>query len=87
VVLYFILDMILDSPWNEYWFLVLWILHSVRGEFPDDVSGPAAASETSSGNLPRTPCKISKTKNRCFFFFWCRNILWRDVNWTQGVAS
>jgi hypothetical protein len=35
----------------------------VRGEFPDDVSGPTAASGTSSGNSPRTPFKNPKTKN------------------------
>ena len=34
------------------------------GKFPDDVSGPTAAPETSSENLPRTPCKIPKTKNQ-----------------------
>ena len=49
------------------WFLVLGFLHYVRGEFPDDVSGPTAATETSSGNSPRTPCKNPKTKNWYIF--------------------
>jgi hypothetical protein len=35
-----------------------------EGEFPDDVSGPTAAPATSSGYLPRTPCKIPKTKTQ-----------------------
>ena len=35
-----------------------------EGEFSDDVSGPTAAPETSSGYLPRTPCKIPKTKTQ-----------------------
>ena len=70
---------------KKYWFLVFGILHSVRGKFPDGVSGAAvgpiffyanswpvkmrltAAPETSSGNLPRTPCKIPKTKNQHSF--------------------
>ena len=26
------------SPWNEYWFLVLGILHGVQDKFPDDAS-------------------------------------------------
>jgi hypothetical protein len=52
------------SPWNEYRYLVLGIFHGVRGKFPDGVSGDAVVSEMSSGNLPRTPCKISKTKNQ-----------------------
>ena len=48
----------------------LGFLHGVRGEFTDDVSepavdssslGPAAVSETSSVNLPRTPRKHPKT--------------------------
>ena len=35
------------------------IVHGVRGEFPDDVSGPTAAGpETSSENSRRTLCKI-----------------------------
>jgi hypothetical protein len=29
--------------------------------------GPTAAPETSSGNLPRTPCKISETRNQYSF--------------------
>jgi hypothetical protein len=29
------------SPWNEYCFLVLDILHGMRGKFTDDVSGAA----------------------------------------------
>jgi hypothetical protein len=29
------------SPWNEYWFLALGILHGVQDKFPDDVSGAA----------------------------------------------
>jgi hypothetical protein len=40
-----------------YWLLVLGILLGVRGKFP----------ETSSGNLPRTPCTIPKTKNQYSF--------------------
>jgi hypothetical protein len=52
------------SPWNEVWFLVLVVLHGVRGKFPDDVLEAAVDLETSSGNLPRTPCKIPKTKNQ-----------------------
>jgi hypothetical protein len=50
------------SPWDDYSFLVLRFLHGVRGEFFDDVSGSTAAPETSSKNLPCTPCKIPKTK-------------------------
>jgi hypothetical protein len=47
--------------------LVLGILHGVPGEFPDNVSGPTVAPETSSGNSPCTLCKISKTKNQYSF--------------------
>ena len=56
--------------WTEiyYEFLVLGFLHGVRGEFPDDVSGPTAASETSSVNSPRTPCKSPKTNNQYSFY-------------------
>ena len=32
------------SPWNEYCFLVLGVLHGVRGEFTDDVSKNAVGS-------------------------------------------
>jgi hypothetical protein len=35
----------------------------VQDKFPDDVSGPTAAPETSSKNVSCTPCKIPKTKN------------------------
>ena len=45
----------------DYWFCVLGILHGVRGEFTDDVSGAAV------GNSPRTPCKVPKTKNQYSF--------------------
>ena len=50
------------SSCNEYWFLVLGILHGVQGKFPD-VLVPTAAPQTSAGNLPCTPCRIPKTKN------------------------
>ena len=45
-------------------FLVLGILHGVRGKFSEDVLEAAVGPETSSRNAPRTPGKISKTKNR-----------------------
>ena len=51
----------------ESWFLVLEILHGVRGKFPDDVSGTTASPETPSENLPRTPWKIPKTKYQYSF--------------------
>jgi hypothetical protein len=56
------------SPWNEYCFLVLGLLHGVRRKYPDDVSGPTAALETSSGNLTRTPCINPKTKKKKSIF-------------------
>jgi hypothetical protein len=56
------------SPWNKYWFLVLVILHGVRGNIPEDVSVPTATPKTSSGNLPRTPYKIPKTRNQYNYF-------------------
>jgi hypothetical protein len=40
-------------------------IQKYRGEFSDGLSG--AAAETSSGNSPRTPCKIPKTKNQYSF--------------------
>jgi hypothetical protein len=44
------------------------IVHGVRGEFPDDVSGPTAAGpETSSGNSRRTPCKIPYNQKSTIF--------------------
>ena len=46
---------------------VLGILRGLRGKFPDDVSGAAVGSETLSGSLPRTPCKIPKIKNHYLF--------------------
>jgi hypothetical protein len=89
-------------PSNEYWFLVLGILHDVQGKFSCDVSGasvgpiftghvfyalthdqwrwdPTAAPETLSGNLPRPPCKVPKTKKECqhlreFTFCICWNM-------------
>jgi hypothetical protein len=45
----------------EVWFLVLGILRGVEGKFPNDVSGPTAAPETSLGNLP---CTLSKSPKR-----------------------
>jgi hypothetical protein len=34
------------------------VLHGVRGEFPDDVSGAAVGHETSSQNSPHIPCYL-----------------------------
>jgi hypothetical protein len=45
-------------------FFVLGILHGVRGESPDDVSGAAMGPESSSGNLPPTP-KINNYRCKC----------------------
>ena len=52
---------------RKNWFLVLGILHCVQGKLLDDVSGAAVGPETSSSNLPCTPCKIPKTKNQYSF--------------------
>jgi hypothetical protein len=53
--------------------LVLGILHCVRGEFPNEVSGTAVGpiftghesegKKMSTGNSHHTSCKIPKTKN------------------------
>jgi hypothetical protein len=43
------------------------MLHGVRGELTNDVSGPTAAPEMSSGSSPHTPCKNPKTKNQYIF--------------------
>jgi hypothetical protein len=60
--------------WFWCYFFAVGFLHGVRGELTNDVSetaenpiftvnmGFSAASETSSENLPRTPCKEAKKK-------------------------
>jgi hypothetical protein len=74
-----ILDFHRETNFRFYFlsFLVLGFLHGVRGEFTDDVSetavGPiswpvnmerTAVSETSSVNLPRTPCNPLPTQKK-----------------------
>ena len=60
----------------------------MRGEFPDNVSGPTAAPEILSGNSPRTPCKNQKSRNNVaiyhssygiFVVSYCGECCWNNI--------
>ena len=56
------------------WFLVLWFLHSVQGEFPDIVSGASHTVQKPQNQISIfIPCWKSKIKFAEYFWF--------DFNW------